>query len=599
MDIQQMSRNNKPLSNLSHISLEMEKNISLIDAFSESNMDSGYHSSNVTSINNENLSLEFDKSTKAHQSSLSKNEIGNKKILNINNSQDSARKSEHSSCNYTTKSQEKVFKENFRSRFCEIKYSPINHYKLKPVFTKTRSESINSSTPLRDFEKSSYFESVDKSKSLSKFEKSKFKNHNSFSPGKHTYFKKLTIEKSLLANVYNYNDEIKDSLPNPAKRLLLFDENKFEKLLNYTGTEKKVLYSVPELKKPTKKSHKIKILKRQDAVSDRNIPENFISFDDKNNILSEPYITSYFQKMKTLDAQCSEIRPLVAANQLRTADSLEFLKVDAFQRETKKQIDKIKLIETDIYDSAKKNCLEELRVKDLAVKTNRTDSKILSIPDKVDARTITELKSTNQKIKRSLSVDFDPEREKSKILYPYLPCTPPKKKPKRTLKRFTSNKTHFKRSLYEIKHKVTLRASYEGIEKLNIMLHLQNTLPAVDIILNCMSGSDLLNMSLVSRKWKCLVENNSKNNLKRLKYISSTNLVKENFMAGNFLNCLKHQKSIPLRDFNCRSTNSIDRKRSLDEGLVCSPPVSPSKRKFHENQKVCLMGFFIYIFFYS
>lgn len=598
MDTQQYKglsrKNNKTLNNTSH-SYDIQKHNSL-DAFSESNiyMDSGYHSTNVSlglSSNNENLinnSLEFDQSTKSHQVNTSKNENVNKKILNVNNSQISAKKSDNSSYfNYTTKesSREKNFKENSRVRFSEIKFSPINYFKQKKVFSKTRSESINSSTPIRDLEKSSYFESAEKSKSLSKFEKSKFKNYKSLSPGKHAYFKKLTIDKSLVANVYNYTDEIEveSAVPNPAKRLLLFDENQFEKLLNYNETEKKDLYSVPELQNPIKKSTKNKILIRQDAINDRNIPENFISQNnDQNNKLSEPFIRNYFQDMKTLDTKCSEIRP---ANKLRLADSLEFLKVDSFEKEIKKPIEKRKLPDTEVNDSAKKICLENLGFEDLKSEQN----KILSKPDelKTTTSTITALQPTKRIMKRSLSVDYDPEREKCKILHPYLPCTPPKKKQKKTFKRLVSsgNKTPVKRSLYEIKHKITPRACYEGIEKLNILLHLQNTLPALDIILNCMSGSDLLNMSLVSKKWKFLVESNSKTNLKKLKYINSTNLIKENFMAGKYLHCLKHQNSLPLRDLNCISKNSLDRKRSINE--ISSPPVSPSKRKFHENQKVC------------
>lgn len=600
MDIQQYKglsrKNNKTLNNTSHISYDMQKHISL-NAFSESSiyMDSGYHSTNVSSClssNNENLinnSLEFDQSIKSQQNS-SKSENVNKKVLNVNNSQISAKKLDNSSYfNYTTKesSKEKIFKENSRCQFSESKYSPINYFKQKKVFSKTRSESINSSTPIRDLEKSSYFESAEKSKSLSKF-----KNRKSLSPGKHAYFKKLTIDKSLVANVYNYTDEIEgESVANPAKRLLRFDENQFEKLLNCNETEKQVLYSVPELQKPVKKSTKNKILIRQDAVNDRNIPENFISpNNDNKNKLSEPFIRDYFQEMKTLDTKCSEIRP---TNKLRLADSLEFLKVDSFEREVKKSIEKRKLPTTEVNDSVKKICLENLGSDDLKLEQN----KIESIPDELNTTTSTikASKPTNKKIKRSLSVDYDPEREKCKILHPYLPCTPPKKKQKKAFKRLFSsgNKTPVKRSLYEIKHKITLRPSYEGIEKLNILLHLQNTLPALDIILNCMSGYDLLNMSLVSKKWKCLIESNSKTNLKRLKYINSTNLIKENFMTGKYLNCLKHQNSLPLRDLNSISKNSLDRKRSINE--VSSPPVSPSKRKFHENQKVCFFCCFISI----
>lgn len=590
MDLQQYTglsrKNNKTLNSTSHISYDIQKQISL-DAFSESNlyMDSGYHSTNVSSClssNNENIinnSLEFDQSTKSHQVNSSKSENVNKKILNENNSLNSAKKSENSSYfNYIGKesSKEKILKEKSRCRFSEIKFSPINYFKQKKVFSKTRSESINSSTPIRELEKSSYFESAEKTKSLSKFEKSKFKNHKSFSPGKHAYFKKLTIDKSLVS-VFNYNDEIdkNSGSPNPAKRLLLFDENQFEKLL--TETDRSTAnYSVPELKKPIKKLQKNKILVRQDAVNDRNIPENFIlQNDEQNNKLSEPFIRDYFDEMKTLDTKCSEKRP---ANKLRLADSLEFLKDVYFERETIKPIEKRKLPDTEIYDTPKKICLENQKIKLDAIPTS----------------TITEPKPTNKKLKRSLSVDYDPEREKFKILHPYLPCTPPKKKQKKLLKRIISsgNKTPVKRSLYEIKHKIILRASYEGIEKLNILLHLQNTLPALDIILNCMTGSDLFNISLVSKKWKSIVESNSKNNLKRLKYINSTNLIKENFMAGKLLNGLKYHKSMPLKDFNNISKNSVERKRSMNEDS--SPPVSPSKRKFHENQKVCLLFSFFY-----
>lgn len=595
MDMQHykaLPRSNPTLNNTSHISFELQKPSSLIDVLSESSvyMDSGYHSSHVSSfsLNNENtVNNSLDQSIKHHSLNLSNTENVNRRILNVNNSQITTKKPDNSThFKYTTKdiSKEKVFKENSSCRLSEIKYSPINYFKQKKKFTKTRSESINSSTPIRDFEKSSYFESAEKPTNQSKFEKSKFKNHKSFSPGKHAYFKKLAIDKSFITNVYNYANE-PEVMSNPAKRLLLFDENKFEQLLNY-GTEKNILHSVPELKKPPKKSQKNKILRRQDAVSDRNIPENFNN--NRNNTLSEPYIRNYFDEMKTLDTQNAVKSPL-AANNLRTADSLEFLKIESFEGETKKLIVKRKLADEEEYDSAKKRRLENFG-KHLIF----TDDKISTNLDKVDANKVaTVSKSTNKKLKRSLSLDYDPEKEACKILHPYLPCTPPKKKPKRAVQRFFyATKSPVKRSLYEVKHKITPRASYEGIEKLNILVHLQNTLPALDIILNCMSGSDLQNMSLVSKKWKSLVESNNKYNLKRLKFISSIDLIKENFMAEKYLYSLKHQNSMPLRDFNIRSKNSFDRKRSIDE--MVSPPVSPSKRKFHENQKVCYTYLFSY-----
>lgn len=134
------------------------------------------------------------------------------------------------------------------------------------------------------------------------------------------------------------------------------------------------------------------------------------------------------------------------------------------------------------------------------------------------------------------------------------------------------------------------RRSLNGTAKLNIFRHLANCPPVRDYFFEFVEDRDLAAIYAVSRQCRALIEQHPRLNGRRVKYLEAAWRKKENE------NSIDSSRSLSPEETVLRVQGSILRvplhSRNVDTSCASSvnetmsPPVSPSKRKFHENQKV-------------
>lgn len=101
----------------------------------------------------------------------------------------------------------------------------------------------------------------------------------------------------------------------------------------------------------------------------------------------------------------------------------------------------------------------------------------------------------------------------------------------------------------------------------------------MDGIMMKLDDQDLLSMCMVSTSWNEIVTNNKKTAVRRQQYLIVREATKENKLTSKSLEKKKDEFKM-VKAFNICSGNVFA------EQKYRSPPVSPSKKKFHENQKV-------------
>jgi hypothetical protein len=125
---------------------------------------------------------------------------------------------------------------------------------------------------------------------------------------------------------------------------------------------------------------------------------------------------------------------------------------------------------------------------------------------------------------------------------------------------------------------------YCGRLKLDILkkLHEQNNL-ALGLILNHLDDKDLLSLSHVSKDYRNMIKSNKTLDQKRQNYLKAFRKVKENTVPGNQTLPAKwkpeKKKQGKFGDVNVNHSMQLRPKPQ-------SPPVSPSNRKWNDNQKV-------------
>lgn len=133
------------------------------------------------------------------------------------------------------------------------------------------------------------------------------------------------------------------------------------------------------------------------------------------------------------------------------------------------------------------------------------------------------------------------------------------------------------------------RYNYCGTTKLNILgiLHLQQNL-ALDIILSSLNDIDLTSLCIVSKEYKDLVTINKHAQSRKQIYLKLKRSVKENKIPLSV--SFKNQQPVPvyveIKNLPKAFGDSNSNRMKLRPKPQYSPPVSPSKRLFHENQKV-------------
>lgn len=124
---------------------------------------------------------------------------------------------------------------------------------------------------------------------------------------------------------------------------------------------------------------------------------------------------------------------------------------------------------------------------------------------------------------------------------------------------------------------------YDGREKMDILSRLKPTTNVTNAILKLLSDKDLYVASHICKSWAQIIADNTTANLRQKRYARASENQKENTNAQ----ANRTQPSPPIPDdvkrkpFGRRNIHYL-----LRPSPRRSPPVSPSKRKFHENQKV-------------
>ncbi|XP_058829447.1 uncharacterized protein LOC131688874 isoform X1 [Topomyia yanbarensis] len=213
------------------------------------------------------------------------------------------------------------------------------------------------------------------------------------------------------------------------------------------------------------------------------------------------------------------------------------------------------------------------------------------------------------------------ENESPLISIVSIPRTPTSANKSRKLKRLSSrslssgkkDKPRSKPSSPKLRSQPTIpgayRRSYVGVERLNILKRLnEHDKDALDVILDYLADSDLVQVVAVSRGWRSIILQHRRVNRRLRAFLLRESHIKENLdrtgsasrdcsllASGKSLNCDVGKESAPQPVQLTRQPfslcNSIDGSLSAMESkransVQKSPPVSPSKRKFRENQKI-------------
>lgn len=138
-----------------------------------------------------------------------------------------------------------------------------------------------------------------------------------------------------------------------------------------------------------------------------------------------------------------------------------------------------------------------------------------------------------------------------------------------------------RKNLIPLKNINRERISIEGREKVDFMYFLSERNhfePVIEKILSFLSGSDIMSMSMVSKSWCTAVENSPIAQKKKKKYFK---LSKEN--RGRYVG--RDRSAVNNKGLLANISN-VMRSPSKRDVPQRSPPVSPSKYRFHVFQKV-------------
>uniref|UniRef100_A0A1Q3EW65 F-box domain-containing protein n=1 Tax=Culex tarsalis TaxID=7177 RepID=A0A1Q3EW65_CULTA len=209
---------------------------------------------------------------------------------------------------------------------------------------------------------------------------------------------------------------------------------------------------------------------------------------------------------------------------------------------------------------------------------------------------------------RRYSIPSIPEQQLgSPILFsPNIPRTP---KSARKLKRLNSSakKDKPRSKPASPKHAPVIPGAYRcyfnGVERLNVLRRLHEyDKDALQIVLGYLADSDLVRVVAVSRGWRAIIESDRRQARRLRDYLTREGHSKENHDRSGSV-C---RDEIKLKVMGCEAAagrksdvaqparqpfslcNSLDwgNHSVMNTTVPKSPPVSPSRRKFHENQKI-------------
>lgn len=202
-----------------------------------------------------------------------------------------------------------------------------------------------------------------------------------------------------------------------------------------------------------------------------------------------------------------------------------------------------------------------------------------------------------KRFEKSSSYNFiqtksSPEKEKFDIIYGHLPCTPPKKYPRRQLKRTLSIRDDSpqpaapsaKRKLYSMTD-YKRPSFYNGLEKVDILTHLyQFKLDNITgKILDHLPDTNLVAVHHVCKSWRKVLDEDRKNSVRRREVAKQMQMQKENIISAEesaklVVNNNNNNKNRNVQPLHRHNPNSEIEERPT--------PVSPTTRRFKEQQSV-------------
>lgn len=371
------------------------------------------------------------------------------------------------------------------------------------------------------------------------------------------------------------NEIDKSPAYNPAKKMLAFSSQQFEQLIQSSQAA-----SLP--KTPVKANNVAGNMANQSiAEASTFSPRKLANYRSQSRLIrefSKKKPTRSWPKKTVENSNESDIRMSFVSDDPETATLADDMMDDCLSfTDEIKQLHNSNLKETKIDTPIRNDSISH----SIREEANRTPTKRFE-------------RCTSY---HSISTKSSPEKEKNKILYHDLPCTPPKNYIRRPIKRqasaladITQSKIEppAKRKLYSIKRDTY----YDGLEHLDIFKHLITNFkmaPVTEKILSYLSGKDLHAAYCVSKDWSTVIDSCKKSRIKHRQYVKESESIKENIFetTANIVNLTTINNNDTFRRKPFQLYND-------KEEVSFEVPLSPSSRRFRERQEVsCAMKFHI------
>lgn len=431
----------------------------------------------------------------------------------------------------------------------------------------------------------------------------------SFSPSKRTALRETNFQHSIEPNevpieaaavTVTAAAAIEPKLYNPARKVLEFSTRKFEQLIQPSAT----ITTAPKTKLKTPIKSKIA------EVDDATTPKIATKQHTPLKRLSKSRLIKEFSRKKLTRTVTLRHTPSKAVASLNESDILAEL---ANENETETERKAAAAVTANTDDSLMD--ISDVSVSLSSAKTPSTNNqrrlqRQQQQPQAI-VRSDTPLRddfikqNVREEANRTpakrfqkstsynfLSVKSSPEKEKLDIVYGHLPCTPPKNRQHRSLKRsaaalrtessLASVEPSAKRKLYSER----TRPFYNGMPQLDILTYSQRhaSIKIVDRILNHLPGEDLRAASMVCTSWHEFVTKNPELNSRRRRFIKAMKTTKENVAAAQI-----ETKSNNSNQASTNNNNTLPlhlHNKNYVALAERSITVSPSKRRFEEHQQV-------------
>lgn len=359
---------------------------------------------------------------------------------------------------------------------------------------------------------------------------------------------------------------------NPAKKMLAFSTQQFEQLVKPSQAT-----SLP--KTPVQANNVADILvNRSVAEASTCSPRKLANYRSQSRLIreySKKKLSRAWPKKTVENSNESDIRMSFVSHDSATATLADDMMDDCLSF-----TDEIKPLASTLNANLKKTKIDT---------PTRNDSISHSIREEAN-------RTPTKRFERctsyhSISTKSSPEKEKNKILYHDLPCTPPKNYIRRPHKRQASALADItqpkveppaKRKLYSINRDTY----YDGMEYLDIFKHLITNFkmaPVTEKILSYLSGKDLHAAYCVSKDWSTVIDSCKKSRIKRRQYVKESESYKENIF----------ETTTSTANLSRNNNNDTFRRKPFQlyndkEEVSFEVPLSPSSRRFRERQEVSL-----------